>query len=203
MKAKIMSMVSNLNKEEMTCYCPACGELVDVDECDFYCVMDNGDKEYYVECPDCGQSFYAAESYDDDTWEARKYAEGINTTFKVGQRVFVVKNCTMQKSIPCPACSGRGKVMLDNQRLYACPECGGAGYRVETTPKAYRITCVGEIDKVRVEVCRTSYTETYMLKDTAAFSRPAFEAGSTSLFAKEEDAEEYCRMMNEKRIKED
>ena len=64
-----MSMVALLNKDEMICWCPACGELVDVDESDFNQIMSNGDKEYCVDCPRCGQSFYAAESYYNDDWK--------------------------------------------------------------------------------------------------------------------------------------
>ena len=58
-----MSMVASLNKDDMTCWCPACGEIVDVEESDFNGYMPDGDKEYYVVCPECHQSFYAAESY--------------------------------------------------------------------------------------------------------------------------------------------
>lgn len=58
-----MSMTAGLNTEEMCCWCPACGEIVDIDETDFNQMLDDSNKEYYVECPYCNQSFYASESY--------------------------------------------------------------------------------------------------------------------------------------------
>ena len=63
-----MSMVAKLFKGDMDdrwqCWCPACGESVYVDlKNDFNQTMDNGDKEYSVRCPECGQAFYTAESY--------------------------------------------------------------------------------------------------------------------------------------------
>lgn len=67
-----MSMVASLNRETMECWCPACGERVSVEDDDFHQIMDNGDKEYYVECIKCGQSFYAAESYYNSEWEVKK-----------------------------------------------------------------------------------------------------------------------------------
>ena len=63
-----MSMVATLNKDTMECWCPSCGERVDVYESDFVQIMHNGDKEYSAFCPECGQSFYAAESYYNDNW---------------------------------------------------------------------------------------------------------------------------------------
>lgn len=58
-----MSLVAGLNKEDMICWCPACGEIVDVEEDAF-----EGDyvfeyKEYDVICPHCHQSFYVSEGY--------------------------------------------------------------------------------------------------------------------------------------------
>ena len=47
----------------MECWCPACGERVKVYEDEFYQILPDGDKEYYVYCSECGQTFYAAESY--------------------------------------------------------------------------------------------------------------------------------------------
>ncbi len=58
-----MSLVSRLNKDTMECWCPACGERVEVNEDEFCQVLPDGDKEYYVYCSECGQTFYAAESY--------------------------------------------------------------------------------------------------------------------------------------------
>lgn len=58
-----MSLVAGLNKEDMTCWCPACGNIVDVEEDDF-----EGDyvfeyPEYDVICPYCHQMFYVSEGY--------------------------------------------------------------------------------------------------------------------------------------------
>ena len=61
-------MVANLHKD-WTCWCPACGEIVDVDKSDFCGMMNNGDKEYFLYCPECGQGFYVAESYYNDNWK--------------------------------------------------------------------------------------------------------------------------------------
>ena len=56
-------MTAGLNKEDMTCWCPACGDIVDVEEDDF-----EGDyvfeyPEYDVTCPHCHQLFYVSEGY--------------------------------------------------------------------------------------------------------------------------------------------
>ena len=64
-----MSMVAHLFKGAMDgewkSWCPACGETVYVDlKYDDYQTSDNGDKEYYVRCPECDQAFYTSESYD-------------------------------------------------------------------------------------------------------------------------------------------
>lgn len=58
-----MSMTANLNNEEMTCWCPACGEITDIYEDDLVGILPDGEKEYWVCCPECGQSFYASKSY--------------------------------------------------------------------------------------------------------------------------------------------
>lgn len=191
-----MSMVANLNRENMTCWCPACGEIVDVDEGDFNAVMSNSDKEYYLECPNCGQSFYAAESYNDDTWEVRKYAEGINSKFKVGQRVYAVVNSTLTKHVTCPACNGEHKIKLKNGQLYDCPECYGLGFKTETEPEAYRIAYRSTVGKVQVVIYEDRYEETYMIKATGVGSGQVWKAND--LFATKQEAEEYCKRMNNK-----
>lgn len=56
-------MTAGLNKEDMTCWCPACGEIVDVEEDDLDSIMDDGHPEYWVRCPYCHQSFYVSEDY--------------------------------------------------------------------------------------------------------------------------------------------
>lgn len=48
----------------MKCWCPACGECVDVYEEDLNCVLPDFQPEYEVVCPECGQSFYVSEDYD-------------------------------------------------------------------------------------------------------------------------------------------
>ena len=63
-----MSMVARLFKggmdDEWQCWCPTCGESVNVDlKNDFNQTLNNGDKEYAVHCSKCGQVFYTAESY--------------------------------------------------------------------------------------------------------------------------------------------
>ena len=61
-----MSLVSRLwwENDDMKCWCPACGECVDVWEDEFWQTLDNGKPEYCVDCPECGQSFYVSEDYD-------------------------------------------------------------------------------------------------------------------------------------------
>ena len=189
-----MSMAANLNKENMTCWCPACGEIVDIDDGDFNGMMDNGDKEYYLECPSCGQSFYAAESYNNDEWEVRKYEEGINSKFKVGQVVFAVVKSTLTKHITCPVCDGNHKIRLKNDHLYNCPECGGLGYKESIEPEGYRIAYISTVGKVQIEIYKTEYRETYMLTATGVGSGRVWD--SNDLFATKEEAEEYCKKMN-------
>lgn len=60
-----MSMVSGLRGEpdDMWAWCPACGEIVYIDEDDFWQTLDDGNPEYEVTCV-CGQSFYVSKSYD-------------------------------------------------------------------------------------------------------------------------------------------
>lgn len=189
-----MSMVANLHKDDMTCWCPACGEIVDVETTDYNGLMDNGDKEYYVVCPDCGQSFYAAESYENDEWEVRKYEEGIKSKFHVGQTVFGVCHSTLTKHVTCPACNGSGKVRLLNGQLYNCPECNSFGYKQKTEPDAYRIAYESTIGKVQVEIYKTRFVETYMIEATGVGSGQVWD--SDKLFATKEEAEAYCRKMN-------
>lgn len=57
-----MSLVAGLIENDHA-WCPSCGEYVDVVEYDFNHILDDGNKEYYVTCPNCGQSFYVSESY--------------------------------------------------------------------------------------------------------------------------------------------
>lgn len=61
-----MSLVSRLwyEDDDMKCWCPACGECVDVYEEDLNCVLPDFQPEYEVVCPECGQSFYVSEDYD-------------------------------------------------------------------------------------------------------------------------------------------
>ena len=61
-----MSLVSRLwwENDDMKCWCPSCGECVDVWEDDFLQTLDSGNPEYCVDCPECGQSFYVSEDYD-------------------------------------------------------------------------------------------------------------------------------------------
>lgn len=58
-----MSMVAGLNKEEMTCWCPACGELVNVNNGEIVEYDESGIPEYWVHCPECHQEFYVSENY--------------------------------------------------------------------------------------------------------------------------------------------
>lgn len=61
-----MSLVAGLSLDEdgyMWSHCPACGEEIDIDEDDFNAVLDDGNNEYLLCCPDCGQMFYASKSY--------------------------------------------------------------------------------------------------------------------------------------------
>ena len=60
-----MSLVSRLwwENEDMKCWCPSCGECVDVWDEDFWQMLDDGNPEYEVVCPECGQSFYVSENY--------------------------------------------------------------------------------------------------------------------------------------------
>jgi len=58
-----MSMTAGLNAEEMICWCPACGEIVEVYEDDLDSIMDDGHPEYWVRCPNCHQGFYVSEDY--------------------------------------------------------------------------------------------------------------------------------------------
>ena len=56
-------MVANLHDDD-TCWCPACGEIVeDISFDGEPSGTVDGKPEYYVVCPDCGQSFYASEAY--------------------------------------------------------------------------------------------------------------------------------------------
>lgn len=63
-----MSLVANQwfdeSSDMMCCWCPACGELVYIDDDDEYAVLPDGNKEYFLYCPECGQGFYASKSYD-------------------------------------------------------------------------------------------------------------------------------------------
>ena len=47
----------------MCCWCPSCGEKVYIDESDYNATLDDGNKEYFLYCPECGQGFYASKSY--------------------------------------------------------------------------------------------------------------------------------------------
>ena len=58
-----MSLVAGLNKEDMTCWCPACGDIVDVEEDDFEGNYVFEYKEYDVICHRCHQMFYVSEGY--------------------------------------------------------------------------------------------------------------------------------------------
>ena len=58
-----MSLTAGLNKEDMTCWCPACGDIVDVEEDDFEGNYVFEYPEYDVICPRCHQMFYVSEGY--------------------------------------------------------------------------------------------------------------------------------------------
>jgi len=61
-----MSMVANQwydDEGDMCCWCPACGEKVYIDEDDECGKLDDGNTEYFIYCPECGQGFYASKSY--------------------------------------------------------------------------------------------------------------------------------------------
>ena len=57
-------MTASLSDHD-TCWCPACGELIEDatfgEEPDGF--ADDGTPEYWLRCPECGQSFYASEAY--------------------------------------------------------------------------------------------------------------------------------------------
>jgi len=57
-----MSLVAHLNFDDMTCRCPSCDEIVEVEDNDISGTAD-GLPEYIVVCPECGQSFYTSEVY--------------------------------------------------------------------------------------------------------------------------------------------
>lgn len=62
-----MSNVSTLFNENdyMVTFCPTCGERIGVYEEDYYATLDDGTKEYYLECDneDCLCTFYANVNY--------------------------------------------------------------------------------------------------------------------------------------------
>ena len=45
-------------------FCPACGSEEYVDINDEYEILNDGNKEYFMYCSECGQGFYVSESYD-------------------------------------------------------------------------------------------------------------------------------------------
>jgi len=49
----------------MSTYCPGCGERFELDEFDKYKLLEDGTKEYYLQClnEDCLCSFYANVNY--------------------------------------------------------------------------------------------------------------------------------------------
>ena len=62
-----MSMVASIWEDDdgyQYCWCPACGELVEVDDDEECGMLDDGNKEYFVHCCECGQNFYASKGYD-------------------------------------------------------------------------------------------------------------------------------------------
>ena len=65
-----MSMVAGLRKDvtdgECYCWCPSCGEELDVDISDpDFDILDDGNKEWLMYCPECHQGFYVSESYNE------------------------------------------------------------------------------------------------------------------------------------------
>lgn len=62
-----MSCVSclHIHDDYMVTYCPGCGERIEVDDFDEYEVLEDGTREYYLEChnEDCGCTFYANVNY--------------------------------------------------------------------------------------------------------------------------------------------
>lgn len=62
-----MSMVTRQWEDgygEKCCWCPSCGELVYIDEDDYYQTLEDGHPEYFLYCPKCNQGFYASKSYE-------------------------------------------------------------------------------------------------------------------------------------------
>lgn len=61
-----MSMTSKLwdDGDELAAWCPVCGSIVNVYDSDRVTHASYEYPEYYVTCPECGQTFYASESPD-------------------------------------------------------------------------------------------------------------------------------------------
>ena len=49
--------------DDMECICPSCSEYIEIEDDDLVDILDDGNPEYLIFCPYCGQSFYASKSY--------------------------------------------------------------------------------------------------------------------------------------------
>jgi len=126
----------------------------------------------------------------------------IETKYNLGDFVYVILRKQKSTTVDCSACSGTGRITLNNGKDRSCPECYGR--RTETTwePEAWALSyeSSGNIGRIGVERYAVEYQDMedvtqYMLNSTGVGSGTLWK--EERLFLTVELAQAECDRLNE------
>lgn len=122
----------------------------------------------------------------------------INNKFNIGDEVYTVVEEPI--SVICPVCNGSKRIIYNNFDLY-CPNCIGQGR--QTFDKTLLTVSKGKlkIKSMRVHIYGDRTLIKYRLEKLYddAFEKNINNRIESSLFRIKEEAEEYCKKINQER----
>ena len=139
----------------------------------------------------------------------------IETSFSIGDVIYVIQYDTLLKKVLCPACEGEGKHTLKDGTVTRCPKCND-GYKNVREKAQYHVAGPLTIGKVSVEITesqdvegyfgdnyksQSKRVEAYMCQETGVGSGTLYYLNK-GIFASREDAQAECDKRNEQESEE-
>ncbi len=124
----------------------------------------------------------------------------LKSQYDIGQSVWTVQQRYEPVRNACKLCHGKGMVqVVGSEKLAVCPECSGRGYFDDGVTYRWVLGIHSVVGQVSIKAVKTGRTITttveYMLRDSGIGSGSIWN--EDQLFLTQEEAESYCKRMNE------
>jgi len=138
----------------------------------------------------------------------------IETSFSIGDTIYVIQLDALLKEVICPACEGEGKHTLKDGTVMRCPNCNN-GYKNVREKSQYHVAGPLIIGKVSVEITESrgveghfgdnfkpqlKREESYMCEETGIGSGACYSL-RRGIFPTREEAQAECDKRNEQEVK--